>query len=1029
MARIIDNSRETLKDVLNRELGEVGEVAIATAYFNVMGFGDIEDGLKDKPLRLLLGRPPEETIKWEDEILRELEEYEDDPQYFKLLQRAIKYFEDPSRQVRIVEGRFFHGKAFMGAHPSLSEVRRGFAVVGSSNFTHGGLLTNRELNMLNTDREAVQELADWFQRQWSDDASRDYKQEFLSKLKAYTTSWSPYEVVAKSLWETYKQDLERREESALKKLHPHQQLSFINALDKLEKYNGVLIADSTGLGKTRTALALVHHYRREGVKALLIAPKSILETTWKDEMWKTDIRVESINSEMLSANPSIIDDYINREEKPGLIIVDEAHFFRHPNTNRYQALSKLLYLTMAKVVLATATPVNTSLMDLYHLLALYLPENTIYDKHGKTLRNYFIENQKKWLNKEPIDMDDILRKFVVRHSRELAKSLSKLNFPQRKLHTIKYELGVDVEKLAEALDQLNFAFYDLAIERLSGEFKLPDGTSASKYMEQAENLKKLVKQIQRINLLKRLESSLEAFRVSVERYIRYIDYANKYARQDRVYIPPRLKGDLFTLIDDEESQDLPEVERIFRKEPELLSKCILTQDEIENFTESNNEDLKTLKKVLNMLPKVDYKLEKLLQEIEKIYPSLGGKNGIIIFTVYVDTATYLYEHLKKKFKSDEYGNGGRKLLLVTGSSAEEDSGKHLEEADAVKQFQSNGGIMVSTDVLSAGQNLQNAQYVVNYDFPWNPVVLIQRAGRVDRLGSPYETVYLYNVLPRKGSPEDPTTLEYFLNLMSRLYERLEAISETIGLDASTLGEEARPKDFSDQLRIANEDNTVIEDLERRVEQFTRDPLDDLAKIINEKGYDWIKKLPDGIGAIKIGERDGVFALFTDGQNYYWRLKWLDKGETIDNPSEITKMLLSGDAHNKGEKIDYDQLVDKLKQLKTELMKKLEEERKRRITIDDVPPPNKVIKEIYDAFEKLGEYELAARFRDASGNTQIVRMLKKALDEGRLLEEAKKLLTNTTEKKPTINKLPKLKRVCWCLIQQNIQTEQNLQSNV
>ena len=202
MARIIDNSREKLAEVLNRELAEVAEVAIATAYFNIMGFGDIEEGLSGKSLRLLLGRPPEERVRWDEEVLKELEEYEDDPQYFRLLQRAVAYFEDPARQVRIVEGRFFHGKAFLGCYPSMSSVRRGFAVVGSSNFTHGGLVSNRELNMFNTDREAVQELADWFQRQWSDDESRDYKEEFLSRLRTYLTSWSPYEVAAKALWET-----------------------------------------------------------------------------------------------------------------------------------------------------------------------------------------------------------------------------------------------------------------------------------------------------------------------------------------------------------------------------------------------------------------------------------------------------------------------------------------------------------------------------------------------------------------------------------------------------------------------------------------------------------------------------------------------------------------------------------------------------------------------------------------------------------------------------------------------------------
>jgi superfamily II DNA or RNA helicase/HKD family nuclease len=1009
MARIIDNSREKLAEVLNRELAEVAEVAIATAYFNVMGFGDVENGLDGKPLRLLLGRPPEETIKWEDEILHELEEYEDDPQYFRLLQRAIAYFEDPSRQVRIVEGRFFHGKAFMGANPSLSEVRNGFAVVGSSNFTHGGLTTNLELNMLNTDREAVQELADWFQRQWND--SRDYKEEFLSMLKAFTTSWSPYEVAAKALWETYKHELEKRAENILKHLYPHQQLSTIDALNKLEKHNGVLIADSTGLGKTRIALSIVQFYRMSGVKCLLIAPKSILDTTWKNEMYNTDINVEYLNSEKLSADPDVVEGYINRDPKPGLVVVDEAHYFRNRSTNRYDALSKLVESTSAKLVLMTATPVNTSLMDLYHLLSLYLPEHAIFDEYRMNLRDYFVQQHKRWLNGEPIDMDDVLRRFVVRHSRMLAKALSKgaIRFPERRLHTVQYDLPADVGELYDVLDGLNLAFYDLSVDRLPNQFKLPDGTPVSKYVEFAENLKNIVKGIRKIGLLKRLESSVHAFRESVRRMKEYIEIANKYAGKNNVFIPPRLKGQILSLIDDDEPEKLPSVEEVFAKQPELRDKCSLTDEEAREFIRRNNEDLEKLDKALSMLPNEDPKIQEFVKAVSGVYRALKGRNGVIIFTQYVDTAWYIFENLKKK--------GLNNLLLVTGEGAEDAAGKHLEEAEAVEHFQKQGGIMVSTDVLSAGQNLQNAQYVVNYDFPWNPVILIQRAGRIDRIGSDYDVIYLYNVLPRQGDPEDPRTLEHFLNLMTRIYRRLEAIRETIGLDASTLDEEAIPKDFSEQRRIAAEDAMVLAEIEKRLEQFTRDPRDDLAEIINEKGIDWVKNLPDGIGAIKRGGMNAVFALFTDGEKHYWRLKNLDSGKVIDNPSEIIKLLLSGDdVQTKGVRIDYESLVDVLRALKVELLNEIREKERVRITRERVPTsPNKVVKEIYDTLEKMGEIELAARFREASSNSRTVTLLKKALEKGRLVEEARKLLSQIGDTKPMDRKPIKLKRLCWCVI--------------
>jgi hypothetical protein len=247
--------------------------------------------------------------------------------------------------------------------------------------------------------------------------------------------------------------------------------------------------------------------------------------------------------------------------------VDEAHYFRNRSTNRYDALSKLVESTSAKLVLMTATPVNTSLMDLYHLLSLYLPEHAIFDEYRMNLRDYFVQQHKRWLNGEPIDMDDVLRRFVVRHSRMLAKALSKgaIRFPERRLHTVQYDLPADVGELYDVLDGLNLAFYDLSVDRLPNQFKLPDGTPVSKYVEFAANLKNIVKGIRKIGLLKRLESSVHAFRESVRRMREYIEIANKYASQNNVFIPPRLKGQILSLIDDDEPEKLPSVEEVFAK--------------------------------------------------------------------------------------------------------------------------------------------------------------------------------------------------------------------------------------------------------------------------------------------------------------------------------------------------------------------------------------------------------------------------------------------------------------------------------
>ena len=218
MTKIIDNSKKSLASILRNEMRHVDEIAIASAYFNLEGYRNIKEVLKNKPMKLLLGREPSESVKFEEEVIKNLESFdeafkseqgnvlsnelmenEDDESYFSSLQDADEYFKSSEVEIRKVKGRFFHGKAYMGAYPSFSDIANGFATVGSSNFTGGGMAGNRELNMLTTDREAVTELINWFLSLWKEDNSIDFKSEFLQLLENYITTHSPYEVLAKAL--------------------------------------------------------------------------------------------------------------------------------------------------------------------------------------------------------------------------------------------------------------------------------------------------------------------------------------------------------------------------------------------------------------------------------------------------------------------------------------------------------------------------------------------------------------------------------------------------------------------------------------------------------------------------------------------------------------------------------------------------------------------------------------------------------------------------------------------------------------
>ncbi|MCL5989675.1 MAG: SNF2-related protein [Candidatus Thermoplasmatota archaeon] len=1040
MTKIIDNSKKSLASTLRDEMRHVDELAIASAYFNLEGYRNIREALKDKPLKLLLGREPSESLKFEEEVIKNLESFdekfkseqgdvlsnevmknEDDESYFSSLHDADKYFKRPEVEIRKVKGRFFHGKAYMGARPSFLDIVNGFATVGSSNFTGGGLAGNRELNMLTTDREGVTELINWFLSLWKEDNSVDFKNEFLQLLENYVTTHSPYEVLAKALYEVYRPQIdEAKTNNLMKTLFPHQILSTIQASRILSAYNGVIIADSTGLGKTRVGINLTQMAINEGKNPLLIAPKSALDTTWKDEMDKTHVHIDSISSEYLSSHP---DQTVKEYAEKDFIIIDEAHYFRSQSSNRYGALRDLMATGGKQIVLLTATPINNSLMDLYALLSLYLRDDAISDV-SPSLKGYFSMQQKLWINEQPVDMDPILRRFVVRTSRELAKALSKnrLNFPVRKLDTDprnRYSTKIDYEKIGGLFDSMSFVYYDYAIDKLGDKLKLPDGTpiSASVMYEKRESLKSLVKVVIRINFFKRLESSLHAFKVTMETLRRYIEMSKDYASKEGYFVPPKMKGDLTEMYDEDEEWNPPNPEEMFSgKYKELLDKCKLDKGERDEFIKKCNEDIDVIKSILSELPSEDEKLKQTIDRVKSI--DLDGNNGVILFTQYSATAEYLYENLRKVVKDD--------IMLTTGSQCKDRTGHSRDKTTVIKDFMKNGGYIVSTDVLSESQNLQNAQYVVDYDFPWNPVVLIQRAGRIDRIGSPHEEVFLINILPVNGNEEDPKSLSHFLSVMRKLYKRIDLISNVIGIDSTTLGEDASPRDFGIQEAIARNDPKVLDVLMEKVEQFTKDPIETLAAIINNKGEKWLQDLPIGIGAYKHSNRNGLFILFRDGGSYYWILKFFDGGgETIQNPNEIINLLLDGDYDNKGEIIDYKEMMTQFKDLKSWLKNKIESER----MVRDIQQGRKIgttkqEREIYEALQKSGPegIRLSAIFNSARARQTVVTTLYKTMKDGNLLDKAREVLKSYDS---SGNSIPNdrgvetdLKRVCWCWIKKS-----------
>ncbi|QRF76139.1 ATP-dependent helicase HepA [Thermoplasmatales archaeon] len=1007
MSRIIDNGKDKLSESLNLELKDVSELAFASAYFNIKGFGLIKDTIRDKPLKFLLGRPQDESVTFEEEIVRELEEQEDNPEYYTLMNDTVTYFSDDKREIRKKNGPFFHGKAYIGVSPNLSNPKTGIGIVGSSNLTYAGLKTNSELNVENTDRELLKEITIWFNEKWQ--SAEEYKSTFIGFLKNYTITHTPYEVASKALFEYYNKDLQEAEKIKMMGLKRFQVVSVLEARKILSEYKGVVIADSTGLGKTRTMIALAHEARKERKKVLLIAPKSVLRTTWEKETDALDTKIEGINSEYISANP---DEFVEKYENKGnnFIMVDEAHYFKSSSSNRYKALRDLILHNSAEVVLATATPVNNSLMDLYNLIALFAPEESIMDIAGVTLKGYFGSNQKLLLEGKSFEMSQVLERFVVRHSRKFAKMLEKdmKGFPERVIDMNpknRYKSNMDYQTLDDKLERLYFAPYELSVEKLT-ELKLPSGQAISQFKEREkkEKLKELVKTIVRLNLFKRLESSQEAFRETMGAISSYMKRAMEFARTSGYFLPRSAADDPLFDFDEEIPPNIFESD----KYRELQDKCLLTKEEKEYFLKACSEDLKSIKEILNSIPSTDAKLIGFQERVRELIPQIKEPNGVVFFTQYTATAKLLYNSL----------NGLYPLTYLTsGSICKDHKGRISDTTKIVEQFQEHGGLLISTDVLSEGQNLQNAQFVVNYDFPWNPVVLIQRVGRIDRMGSNYDYVYLINIMQENDNPEDPNSLQHFINLMRKLYSKISGIKNTVGIDAPILGEDAEPKDFGTmQKLIAEGKSTVLTELEKEIEQFTNDPKDQLMEIIDDLGEERIKAIPRGIGAYKKYEKNGLFCLFTDGENYYWRLKFEGESNVITDPGQIVGILLKDkEKDSSGEKIEYKVLVDKLRKLKEETTHSVESDRVRRSSSSTLPNLSKNGKEIYAKISEEDE-ELALKFRAVASKEALVKSLYEAMKDPNFIEKARKLILSQSEKsEPETRKELSLKRVCWCLL--------------
>jgi superfamily II DNA or RNA helicase len=864
---IVDNETDgyTMADFLRQALLQTQRVDVASGYFNASGFSRVKDQLwqaSKQPsfgMRLLFGREATHRAQDVEEIehaglettlTSELDQLTITEASARLIDNLIEFLKLPAVQIRRNPNRFNHAKCYI-----LDEA----AAVGSSNFTGPGLTRNVELNAILYQPSAQEKVKEWFERRWQE--GQDAKAELIQTLEEskFGLPLEPFKAYMKILYEYYKPRLEEleRERGKAIELTTFQEDAVNTAVRITRKYDGVLVADSTGLGKTHIGLELLREFAAvKRKKALLIAPAQVLNTVWEPKLLEESIKTKNVTLESTGTENFHPEDYLDYD----LILIDESHNYRNPSTNRHNNLMKLVAGGKKKnVILITATPVHNNLMDLYHQLSLITAgEDTHFTDLGITdLRRYFITADRKQLATGIEDiirlLDELMirrtRQFIIENYAEATLNGQPIQFPKRQLRKVEYNLtqlfgGAIYKQVLDTIDQLNLVPYQTDYYLVTGE-----EDDKSKAVQQAT--------LQKIGLLKRFESSAEAIRKSIIRLIKFYEYFEKALDKGQILNSKAFHRILIELRAQDEEND----ETLYQALEQIPLVALTAEYNKNDMKRDIQQDVKLLKTLSQNLarirPYADRKLIALKEQLVKDHVFETGGKKAVIFTQFVDTARYIYHDLKENLKD-------KNVAILTGETDLKTRERIIREfapkASKAPYVEEEVDVLVSTDILSEGQNLQDANYVMNYDLPWNPMKIVQRAGRVDRLGSEHTTATSAVFLPEKE-------LEDLLGLLGRLETKIQKVAQTVGLEATILGERENPRNFNALARIRKEDATLIDEIERSAELLPLEtPFQSIQAYLKKTGAKTLDAIPLGRRSGKQSDVNGLLVFYREKTN-------------------------------------------------------------------------------------------------------------------------------------------------------------------
>ena len=760
------------------------------------------------------------------------------------LRRLARQLETKKVVVKLFLKHPLHAKLYLLFRPDPINPTVGY--LGSSNLTQAGLSGQGELNVDVLEHDACQKLAKWFEERWNDRWCIDISKELIEIINeswAREEPIPPYHIYVKIAYHLSQEARAGLNEFRIPTDFGNKLLDFQTAAVKiaahlLNKRGGVIIGDVVGLGKTLMATALARVFEDDhGLETLIICPKNLVPM-WEDyrEQYRMRARVLSI-SRVINELPNM--------RRYRLILIDESHNLRNREGKRYRAIQEYITENDSKCILLSATPYNKTYLDLSSQLRLFVAEDADLGIRPERLLQQMGETEFVRQHQAPIqslaafeksehadDWRELMRLYLVRRTRSFIQDNYATTdetsgrkyltfedgtpsyFPARVPKTLRFDIDEQYARLfadnvVEAINGLELPRYGLG-NYVEPSPPTPPTETETKVIDDLSRAGKRLMGFCRTNLFKRLESSGHAFLLSVERHV-LRNFIFLHAIDNDLPLPigtidaglldtqsfdkdaDQGLGDFFDAEDEDENEESDETSSL-RTEDDFRQRAaevyalyadrykrrfrwLSPRHFVTDLGSALKADAKTLLDLLAEFGEWHAAKDAKLGALEELLRDEHANRKVLVFTQFADTVHYLESELKTRGVLD--------MAAATGGSPDVTKlawrfSPRSNEKDDLGNRELR--ILIATDVLSEGQNLQDCAIVVNYDLPWAIIRLIQRAGRVDRIGQKADNILCYSFLPAEG-------VERLIRLRERVRERLQENAEVVGTDEAFFEDE------------------------------------------------------------------------------------------------------------------------------------------------------------------------------------------------------------------------------------------------